>query len=73
MQIYRTYLQEQAEEEARREKELDDIVNAEVEKQWSKRADQWKREAQARKKLLQDVLDTRKQQIQEKCENIERW
>lgn len=67
---YRNYLQEQAEEEARREKELDDIVNAEVEKQWAKRAAQWRQEAQARKKLLQDVLQTRKLQIQEKCKEV---
>ena len=66
MHTYRTYLQEQAEEEARREKELDAIVNAEVEKQWAKRAAQWKQEAQARQKLLQDVLNTRKMQLQEK-------
>lgn len=67
VQIYRGYLHEQAEEELRREKELDTIVTSEVEKQWNKRAEQWQREADARKELLHDVMETRKQQVQRKC------
>lgn len=70
MLLYRGYLQEQADEEKRREKELDSVVSAEVEKQWSRRVDQWKRESEARKKLLKDVLETRKQQVQQKCESL---
>lgn len=68
MRIYRQHLQEQAEEERRREKELDAIVSAEVEKQWERRTDQWMREAEARQSLLQDVLDIRKQQVQDNRE-----
>ena len=64
---YRTYLQEQAEENAKLEKELDAIVSAEVEKQWARRLAQWRKERDARKKLMQDVLETRKKQVQEKC------
>lgn len=70
MRIYRQHLHEQAEEERRREKELDTIVNAEMEKQCERRADQWQREADARQSLLQDVLDIRKQQVQDKCEKL---
>ena len=68
MQRYREYLSEQAREEERRERELDTLVNTEVEKQWAKRLEQWRKEREARRKLMKDVLDTRKKQIQEKCE-----
>ena len=67
MRIYREYLAEQARKEERREKELDTLVNAEVEKNWAKRLEQWRKEREARRKLMQDVLDTRKKQIEEKC------
>ena len=59
MRIYREYLAEQARKEERREKELDTLVNAEVEKNWAKRLEQWRKEREARRKLMQDVLDTR--------------
>ena len=49
-----------------REKELDSMINAEVEKQWQVRLNQWNREKEARRKLLREVVDTRKKQIQEK-------
>ncbi len=68
MRIYRQHLQEQAEEERRREKELDTVVSVEVEKQWEKKMDHWQREAEARQKLLHDVLDIRKEQVQDKCQ-----
>ena len=64
---YRQYLADQAKEEERREKELDALIDSEVKAQWQKRLEQWKKEKEARKKLMQDVLDTRKKQIQEKC------
>ena len=67
MNLYRQYLAEQAKEEERIEKELDGLINSEVAKQWAKRAEQWKREREARAKLMQEVLDTRKEQIKEKC------
>ena len=50
-----------------REKELDALIQAEVEKQWARRLEQWKQEKAARRKLMQDVLNTRKKQIEEKC------
>lgn len=65
--LYRKHLQEQAEEEKRREKELEAVITVEVEKQWSRRLEQWRKEKEARNKLMQDVLDSRKKQIQEKC------
>ena len=68
MAIYREYLAKQRKEEEEREKELDVLIQAEVEKQWARRLEQWRQEKAARKKLMQDVLDTRKQQIKEKCQ-----
>lgn len=73
MQCYREYLASQAEEEKKKEKELDALVNEEVQKQWAKRVEQWRKEREARKKLVQDVLDTRKKQIQERCEYTPPW
>ena len=68
MRIYREHLAEQAREEEKRERELDALVNSEVEKQWAKRLEQWRKEREARKKLMQDVLNERKKQIEEKCQ-----
>lgn len=67
MNLYRQYLADQAKEEERVERELDALINSEVAKQWAKRTEQWKREREARAKLMQEVIESRKQQIQEKC------
>ena len=55
------------EEEAIREKEMDRLCNEEVEKSWQKRLAQWRLEKEARKKLLQEVIDYRNKQLNEKC------
>lgn len=55
------------EEEKVKEKELERLVNEEVEKMWQKRLHQWQLERQARKKLLQDVMAGRAVQIRERC------
>ena len=70
MARYREYLAEQAREEQQKERELDALVNTEVEKQWGKRLEQWRKEREARKKLMQDVMETRKKQIKVKCESL---
>ena len=64
---YREYLRQLREEERRREKEMEVLCDAEVEKMWDKRVAQWKIEKMARQKLLQQVVESRRQQIQEKC------
>ena len=69
MRRYREHLAEQKKEEERKEKEFDQLVTVEVEKQWSKRVAHWKMEKEARKRLMEDVIQTRKQQIKEKCNN----
>lgn len=66
MNLYRQYRADQAREEERVERELDALITSEVAKQWAKRTEQWKREREARAKLMQEVLDSRKQQIKEK-------
>jgi trichoplein keratin filament-binding protein len=66
MNLYRQYLADQAKEEERVERELDALITSEVAKQWAKRTEQWKREREARAKLMQQVIESRKQQIQEK-------
>jgi cilia- and flagella-associated protein 53 len=63
-------LKQQLEDEKRYEKELDRIIEADVERQFQKRLNQWKAEKEARKKLLNEVVAERKQQIGEKSTNI---
>ena len=48
------------------------MCDAEVDKMWEKRSRQWKIEKMARQKLLEEVLESRRQQIQQKCtsENV---
>ena len=69
---YREYLRQLREEERRREKEIELMCDAEVDKMWEKRSRQWKIEKMARQKLLEEVLESRRQQIQQKCtsENV---
>ena len=64
---YRAYLAQLKEEEARNERELEKLINEEVEKNWQKKLAQWRMEKEARKKLLQEVLRGRQEQIQLKC------
>lgn len=67
IKLYRSYLAEAEKEERQRELELDTLLTAEVEQQWAKRVAQWRTEREARRKLMDDVMRIRKQQIQEKC------
>ena len=67
IQLYRNYLAEAKEQERERELELESALSAEVQKQWAKRVEQWRKEREARRKLMDDVLKTRKEQIKEKC------
>lgn len=63
---YREYLRQMKAEEKRREQELERLCDAEVEKMWEKKVQQWKVEAMARQKLLEEVMESRRQQIQMK-------
>ena len=71
IQLYRSYLAEAEREERQREQELDSLLNAEVEQQWAKRMAQWRTEREARRKLMDDVMRTRRQQVQEKSEHLQ--
>ncbi len=65
---YRENLQQIFEEEKVKERELEALIQQEVERMWQKRLAQWKLEREARKKLLRDVLAIRANQVQERCE-----
>uniref|UniRef100_A0A8C0GXM5 Cilia- and flagella-associated protein 53 n=1 Tax=Chelonoidis abingdonii TaxID=106734 RepID=A0A8C0GXM5_CHEAB len=67
-QMYREYLAQQLEEETHREKEMDKLLEEEMEKSWTKKVEQMRLEKEARKRLMKDVLDTRRLQIEEKLE-----
>ena len=55
------------EEEWIREQEMEKVCDAEVEKMWEKRVRLWKVQKLARQKLLEEVVASRRQQIQDKC------
>lgn len=63
---YRDYLAQMMEEEKRREAELENLIQQEVERMWQKRLAAWQLEREARKKLLRDVLAARAQQVQDR-------
>ncbi|ESO89587.1 hypothetical protein LOTGIDRAFT_204314 [Lottia gigantea] len=65
-QRYRTYLQQLMEEEQRKERKLDALCNEEVEKSWQKRLEGWRQERLARKRLLDDVMAGRAEQIRDR-------
>jgi len=69
---YRQYLRQLKEEEQQREKELDSICDAEVEKMWEKKIKQWKLEKEARRQLMQEVMASRRQQLLDKLHENER-
>lgn len=66
--MYRDYLENLREEEKLKEKELEEIVNKEIQKQFDKRVAQWRKDKENRKKLLQDVMNERSLQVQDKSE-----
>lgn len=59
-------------EEQDKEKALEAYVNAEVEKQWAKRMQQYKMEREARKRLMDQVMKTRQEQIDERSKYYEK-
>ncbi|XP_066502670.1 cilia- and flagella-associated protein 53 [Hoplias malabaricus] len=67
-QKYRHYLAEQLEEQKRQEAETEQLIEAELQQTWTRRTEQWRLEKEARDRLMKDVLDTRRLQIQEKLE-----
>ncbi|XP_036274841.1 cilia- and flagella-associated protein 53 [Pipistrellus kuhlii] len=66
--IYREYLAQQREEENAQEKELDRILEEEKAKKWAEKDKQLKLEKEARKQLMNEVMCTRKLQVQEKLQ-----
>ena len=67
-QKYRTYLQRLKADEEQREKEIDKLCDVEVENMWQRKIAQWRVERQARKKLLEQVMDGRRRQVEDKRE-----
>jgi porphobilinogen deaminase len=65
---YRDYLARLAAEEKAKELELERLVQKEVDASWQKKIDQWRTERMVRKKLLDEVIQGRAQQLQERCE-----
>lgn len=63
-------LQDQLRLEKEREAELDSMFQDEAAREWEKRNAEWERERVAREKLMKEVLDERKKQIDDKYEII---
>ena len=69
---YRMYLAEQMEEQRRQEAETEQLIEADLQQTWKRRAEKNRREKEARDRLMKDVMDTRRVQIQCKCEDVDR-
>ncbi|XP_041753770.2 cilia- and flagella-associated protein 53 [Coregonus clupeaformis] len=65
---YQQYLGDQLEEQKRQEVETEQLIEAELKQTWTRRAEQCHKEKQARDRLMKDVMDTRRLQIQEKLD-----
>ena len=63
---YRDYLVQLKQQEKLHQEQLERLCDAEVEKMWEKRVAQWRLERQARKQLLQEVMEYRRIQLQDK-------
>ena len=70
-QKYRAYLQRLKADEEAREREIDKLCDVEVEKMWQKKIAQWKVERQARQTLLEQVMDGRRRQVEDKRECLD--
>ncbi|XP_007516018.1 cilia- and flagella-associated protein 53 [Erinaceus europaeus] len=70
--IYNQYIARQREEEKCQEKELDRMLEKEKEKKLAEKDKQLKLEKEARKQLLNEVMCTRKLQVQEKLQRREK-
>ncbi|XP_067279903.1 cilia- and flagella-associated protein 53 [Pseudorasbora parva] len=70
---YREYLAEQLKEQKRQEDETEQLFESELQQAWARREAQWRLEKAARDRLMKDVMDTRRLQIQEKLnENLQK-
>lgn len=69
---YRDYLSRLVKEEKAKDLEMERIIHLDMEAAWQKRLDQWRSERLARKKLLEEVIAGRNQQLQERLEANER-
>lgn len=65
---YMQYLDEQVLKEKEAERELESLINEEVEKQWQKRVNQWQMEREARRRMTEEMVEIRRKQIAEKLE-----
>uniref|UniRef100_A0AAY4C119 Cilia- and flagella-associated protein 53 n=1 Tax=Denticeps clupeoides TaxID=299321 RepID=A0AAY4C119_9TELE len=65
---YRQYLAQQLEQQRREEAEAEQLMESELQQAWARRAEQARLEKEARDRLMKDVLDTRRLQIQEKLD-----
>lgn len=63
-------IEDQLRLEKAREAELDTLFQDEAARQWQKRESEWERERQARQRLMDEVLEGRQEQINEKLEEV---
>ncbi|XP_034956591.2 cilia- and flagella-associated protein 53 [Zootoca vivipara] len=67
-QMFKAYLAQQREDEQRQEKELDKLRAEETARFWAKRAARERAMKEARGRLLTEVMDTRRLQLEEKLQ-----
>ena len=66
MQRFMHYVDKTRRADEQREKDVENLINEEVEKQWQKKDARKRLEREARKALMQNVMDTRERQRKER-------
>eukprot|EP00668_Euglena_longa_P000713 GGOE01000862.1.p1 GENE.GGOE01000862.1~~GGOE01000862.1.p1 ORF type:complete len:488 (-),score=221.71 GGOE01000862.1:263-1726(-) len=70
MQRYQEALREHIRQEAQNEAEIEKLWQQETEKAWEKREEGWRREQEARERLLKDVMLERSKQLAQKYDSL---
>jgi len=70
--MYQKWICEMMDKETEDTRAVDDLINAENDRSWQKRMDQWEKEKKAREKLMQEVIAERTNQINSRLDEAKR-
>lgn len=73
VELYRQHLVEQQIIEKQREREIELLIQEDMENKWKEKEVKWKKEQEARDRLIAEVLESRQIQIQERSKSLCRY
>lgn len=65
---YRKYLFEELQRQRKEEEEMEHLIEEQLKEVWAKREEKSRLEREARKRLMEEVMEAQHLQIQNKCE-----